>query len=219
MTPYQHTHNGQPIDLPALGKIVCVGRNYAKHAQELGNPIPKEPLLFIKPATSAVPMAAPIQMPQGHGPCHHEVELALLIGKTLRCANPEDVDDAVWGYGVGLDLTLRQLQSALKEKGHPWERAKSFDGACPLSEFEPGVVDWASINIRLTINDQVRQDGQTAHMLVPVRQLVAHISQTFTLNPGDVVLTGTPAGVGPLASGDRLRCELVGLCAHDTTVA
>lgn len=215
---FTHADGGQIPLTP--GKVVCVGRNYARHAAELGNPVPTTPLLFIKPQTSLVSMSdAPLTLPQGHGPVHHELELALVIGDTLRRADEAQAADAVWGWGVGLDLTLRELQSSLKGKGHPWERAKAFDGACPLSPIHPGALDWGALQLRLTINGQVRQDGQTADMITPTLALVAHISQTFTLLPGDVVLTGTPAGVGPLQSGDHFVCEIVGACRHEGRIA
>ena len=216
---YKHKDSvGEEIGLE-LGKIVCVGRNYADHARELNNPVPTEPLLFIKPASSAVSLEAPLVLPAGLGECHHELELALLVGARLSSASRAEVAAAIWGYGVGLDLTLRQLQGRLKAKGHPWERAKGFDGACPLSRFQRGSVDWGGLRLRLEINAEVRQDGLTADMIFPVLGLVEEMSAVFTLEPGDVVLTGTPAGVGPLSSGDRIKCEIVGHCAYETTVA
>ena len=204
-----------------LGKVVCVGRNYAEHAKELNNPIPAEPILFIKPATAVQAFSAPVRWPAGRGECHHEVEIAVLIGEPLKDASPEEAVKAVAGYGVALDLTLRDLQSKLKEKGHPWEIAKAFDGACPLSPFvRPGQIrDLADIHLSLSINESIRQDGNSSQMLTPIPQLLSYISQHFTLEPGDVVLTGTPAGVGPLQLGDQLRAELVGVLSAETSVA
>ncbi|MCX2781018.1 fumarylacetoacetate hydrolase family protein [Microbulbifer thermotolerans] len=192
------------------GKIVCVGRNYAAHAAELGNPVPEEPLLFIKPATAAVPMAEPIRLPAGRGSCHFEGELALLIGERLTGATPSEVPAAIAGLGLALDLTLRQLQSQLKKDGHPWEKAKGFDGACPLSPFVKlgSIPDWGDLTYSLWLNGELRQRGETALMLTPIPELVAYISAYFTLMPGDVVLTGTPAGVGELQSGDRIAMQL-----------
>ena len=197
---------------------MCVGRNYARHAKELGNPVPNSPLLFIKPATSAVPMAEPIRIPRGRGACHHEIELALLIGAPLVNADPEEVQAAIWGFGVGLDLTLRDLQDRLKAKGHPWERAKAFDGACPLSPFQKGALDWQDVRILMKINGEVRQEGHTRDMLFPVLGLVAHMSACFTISPGDVILTGTPEGVGPLVVGDRVECGIVGHASVQTVI-
>lgn len=207
---YRHRYTcSSECDLP-LGKIVCVGRNYAAHAAELDNPIPEEPLLFIKPATAAVPMAEPIHLPTGRGSCHFEGELALLIGERLTSANPADVPGAIAGLGLALDLTLRELQSKLKTDGHPWEKAKAFDGACPLSPFVKldWLPDWDALTFTLWLNDEIRQRGKTAHMLTPILDLTAYISSYFTLEPGDVILTGTPAGVGELLHGDRLTLQL-----------
>lgn len=207
---YQHQIlNGDVVDLP-VGKVVCVGRNYADHAKELNNPVPTEPILFIKPATAIVPLSPSFSIPDDRGECHHETEIALLIGKQLTKADAQDVRSAILGLGIGLDLTLRDLQSKLKEKGHPWEQAKAFDGACPLSNFVPAdeFNDFADLQVSLTVNGDVRQQGNTAQMLFPILALVARISHTFTLMPGDVVLTGTPSGVAPLAKGDELQLTL-----------
>lgn len=196
----------------ALGKIVCVGRNYAAHAKELNNPIPSEPILFIKPASSAVDLNSGFSIPEDQGSVHHELEIAILIGQPLMNANNEQVAESIAGIGLGLDLTLRDVQAKLKEKGHPWERAKSFDGACPLTNFvsvaQFSKDDWQDIGLRLEKNGQLQQQGSSADMLFAILPLIAHMSKHFSLLPGDVVLTGTPAGVGPLESGDSLLCTL-----------
>lgn len=209
MSDYQHFwKDGTAIHHP-LGKIVCVGRNYAEHAKELNNPIPDEPLLFIKPATAAVHITRPITLPAGKGSVHFETELAVLIGRPLTNASEDEARSAILGYGLALDLTLRDVQSKLKEKGQPWERAKSFDGACPLSPFVPAErLTGDHIHFTLDINGNRQQTGTTADMLNPILPLIAHMSQNFTLLPGDVVLTGTPKGVGPLESGHVLSLEL-----------
>jgi len=217
---YQHRFSDdRPCELPN-GKIVCVGRNYAEHARELNNPIPKQPLLFIKPSTALAALDQPLAIPRDRGECHHELELALLIGQPLSEARAEETLAAIAGYGLALDLTLRELQSQLKEKGQPWERAKAFDGACPVSAFVPAAAigDWKALRLQLQRNGALQQDGQCRDMLFPIEALLADISQSFTLQPGDIVLTGTPAGVGPLNPGDRLRCELDGLLTVETTV-
>lgn len=206
---YQHTLNGEQLNLP-LGKVVCVGRNYAEHAKELNNPVPTSPILFIKPATAVVPFADVIEIPKQQGECHHELEMSVLIGKPLKNASEDQVKDAILGFGLGLDLTLRDLQSKLKEKSHPWEIAKSFDGACPLSEFVPVAALSDPINMPLTllVNGNLRQQGITSDMITPLYALIAHMSKFFTLQPGDVVLTGTPAGVSALQPGDELLASL-----------
>ncbi len=219
MPDYQHHwKDGTPVHLP-LGKIVCIGRNYAEHARELNNPVPDEPLLFIKPATSAVHITRPLDFPRNQGAVHFETELAVLIGRPLTNASASDAEAAILGYGLALDLTLRDVQSRLKEKGQPWERAKAFDGACPLSPFV--CIDRlrrAHLTFTLDINRERQQTGDTRDMLNPIVPLIAHISTQFTLMPGDVVLTGTPKGVGPLESGQILSLELEDALFVETTV-
>jgi len=219
MSDYQHHwKDGTPVHLP-LGKIVCVGRNYAEHARELNNPVPDEPLLFIKPATSAVHITRPLQAPLDQGEVHFETELAVLIGRPLTHASAREVEAAILGYGLALDLTLRDVQSKLKEKGQPWERAKAFDGACPLSPFVPAEkLPEGNIHFTLDVNGQRQQTGDTDDMLNPILPLIAHMSKHFTLEPGDVVLTGTPKGVGPLVSGQTLSLELEDLLFVETHV-
>lgn len=218
---YQHQFSdGTPIDLP-LGKVVCVGRNYAEHARELNNPVPSEPLLFIKPATSVVPLANGFRLPTGRGAVHYETEIALLIGTPLSgTISPADAAGAIAGVGLALDLTLRELQDQLKAKGHPWERAKAFDAACPLSPFvrleqAPAL---NAIPLQLTINGELRQQGNSADMITPIIALLQHIAGVFTLLPGDVVITGTPAGVDVLNAGDELELAIPGALQQATRV-
>lgn len=207
---YQHHWmDGTPIDLP-LSKAVCVGRNYAAHAKELGNEVPSEPLLFMKPATAFCSLEKPLVLPKDQGEVHHEVEMVALIGKRLHHASEDEVRFGIEGYGIGLDLTLRDVQNQLKEKSHPWERAKAFDGAAPLSGFidARGVSVKQQLKLSLAINGEMRQSGHTGLMLFPTFALIAHMSRLFTLEPGDVIFTGTPAGVGPLHAGDQLLMKL-----------
>ncbi len=196
------------LDLP-VGKVVCVGRNYAAHAAELNNPVPSEPILFMKPATAVVPLERGWSIPLDQGDCHIETEMSLLIGSPLTKACEQQALAAILGVGIGFDLTLRDVQTQLKQQGHPWERAKAFDGSCPLSSFVSATgFDWSHAQLRLTRNGMLQQDGNSADMITPVAKLLALISQQFTLMPGDVVLTGTPAGVGAIQSGDLLEAEL-----------
>ncbi|MVW74276.1 fumarylacetoacetate hydrolase family protein [Pseudomonas xionganensis] len=210
---YQHHYtDGTPIHFP-MGKVVCIGRNYAEHAAELNNPVPSEPLLFIKPGSCVVPLDEGFVIPDDRGDVHFEAEIAVLIGKPLsKKPSAEEVLDAISGFAPALDLTLRDLQAQLKAKGYPWEVAKSFDGACVLAPFVPGdaVEDLTDIGIRLSINDAVRQDGNSRDMLNPILPMIQHICGHFSLQAGDVILTGTPAGVGPLSKGDVLELELLG---------
>ena len=212
--------NGVPFSF-VVGKIVCVGRNYAAHAAELNNPVPDAPVLFIKPADAACSAADPVVIPSDQGAVHHELEIAVLIGQRLCHATTEQVEGAIAGLGLGLDLTLRDIQSGLKEKGLPWERAKAFDGACPLTSFVSAseVRDWRDLSFSLTRNGEQQQVGHSADMLNPVLPLIAHMSSQFTLNPGDIIMTGTPAGVGPLVAGDQLTLTLEDWIEVSTTVS
>lgn len=202
---YQHQFVNQVDCKFPVGKVVCVGRNYADHIAELKNETPGEPLLFIKANNAMVDMHQDLVIPST-GECHNELELAFLIGDALSCASVEQAKQAVAGVGLALDLTLRDVQTQLKQKGLPWERAKAFDGSCPLSQFIK--TDALSLDedfsFQLKVNDQVRQQGNTQNMLWPWPELIAHISQVFSLFPGDVILTGTPKGVGPLNVNDQI---------------
>lgn len=217
---YQHRFlDGSSANLPT-GKIICVGRNYADHAAELNNPIPTEPMLFIKPSTSVVDMSAPFSVPEGFGDVHFETEMAVLIGKRLSHASLSEAEEAIVGIGLGLDLTLRELQGKLKEKGHPWEKSKAFDGSCPLSAFvkSESISDIQNVEVCLWVNGELRQKGNSAMMLNMVLELISHSSEFFTLEPGDVLLTGTPAGVGPVKLGDKLQVALDDLISVHTEV-
>lgn len=213
-----HWQDGTPIHL-GLGKIVCIGRNYAEHAAELNNPVPDSPLLFMKPSTSAVHMTRPVEIPKDRGEVHFETELAVLIGRPLTAASNEDARQAILGFGLALDLTLRDIQTQLKEKGQPWERAKAFDGACPLSPFVAAEkLPQPHLGFSLDIDGERRQTGDTSVLLNPVVPLLSYISHQFTLLPGDVVLTGTPKGVGPLLQGQVLRLQLEDTLTIETRV-
>lgn len=210
---YQHQYiDGTTIHFP-VGKVICVGRNYAEHAKELNNPIPTEPLLFIKPSTSIVSSNGGFTIPneKEKGNTHYETEIAVLIGKTLSGEpSQQEVLEAVAGFAPALDLTLRDVQAKLKEKGYPWEISKAFDGACVLTPFLPASTysDLTNIDLSLAINGEIRQQGNSSEMLNPIVALIQYIANIFTLQPGDVILTGTPKGVGPLKIGDRLVMEL-----------
>lgn len=204
---YQHRDcQGQAIALP-VGKVVCIGQNYQDHIAEMNSKTAPEALFFMKPSTALVPFGPSFAIPLAHGEVHNETELAVLIQKPLKAAAIDEVADAVWGCGLALDLTLRTVQAQQKALGRPWEIAKAFDGACPTAPFVP----WSSIaNVQelpfaLTVNGVPRQQGNTRLMIRSVVQMISEMSHWFTLLPGDVVLTGTPAGVGPLAAGDTLQ--------------
>jgi 2-keto-4-pentenoate hydratase/2-oxohepta-3-ene-1,7-dioic acid hydratase in catechol pathway len=197
----------------ALGKIVCVGRNYAAHAAELNNPLPTAPLLFMKPASAVAALNRPLLLPAGQGAVHHELEMAILLGAPLRASDGNvgttEIINAIAGIGIALDLTLRDVQDQLKRDGHPWERAKAFDGAYPLSGFiDARALDLQNLTLQLWRNGTLQQNGHTGQMLFSVLDLIAEISRHFSLQAGDVISTGTPAGVGPLVSGDELVATL-----------
>ena len=204
----------QGEDTPiAVGKIVCLARNYVAHAEELGNEVPSDPVLFIKPATSIIKDSEAVVIPDYSDDCHHEVELAVLIGKTASKVTAEDAMNYVSGYGIAIDMTLRDTQAMLKEKGYPWELAKGFDTSCPLSNFVPAdqIKDPHDLAIRLQVNDEVRQDANTGLMIRRIPETIAAITRAFTLEPGDLILTGTPAGVGRVVAGDRMFTEIEGI--------
>jgi len=218
---YQHKYvDGTSIHFP-MGKAVCVGRNYAEHAKELNNAVPTEPLLFIKPGSAVVALEGGFTIPADRGAVHYEAEIVVLIGKPLsKSPSREEVLDAISGFAPGLDLTLRDLQTKLRDKGYPWEEAKSFDGAAVLAPFVSADTfsDLTDIGIRLTINGEVRQDGNSRDMLNPIVPIIQHMAVCFSLQAGDVIMTGTPAGVGPLLAGDELVIELVGQKAFESSV-
>jgi 2-keto-4-pentenoate hydratase/2-oxohepta-3-ene-1,7-dioic acid hydratase in catechol pathway len=217
---YQHVFlDGTKCSLPT-GKVVCVARNYYDHIKELDNPVPSEPIFFIKPATAVQSLAEPIVIPGYSKNLHHETELAVLFGKPLSKAKADQIEDAIVGYGIGLDLTLRDVQQQLKEKGYPWEKAKAFDGSCPLSPFvtKEKLADPQDTFLKLTVNGTVRQHESTKLMINKLIDLIVISSAYFTYQPGDVLLSGTPAGVGQLRSGDVLELELDGKYRFQTRV-
>lgn len=224
-TPAHNTVDTTTAFAHAIGKVVCVGRNYAAHARELGNEVPTSPLLFMKPASSVVFLTSQaadtrVSDPQDNyivrpdpatfGETHYEAELCIQLSADLVKASPEQAKAAIGGVSLGLDLTLRELQSQLKAKGHPWERAKCFDGACVLGEWVAPAAfgDFTQAHYQLHINDKVVQDGDTSLMLFSVYELLADISHAFSLQAGDVIMTGTPSGVGVLQAGDVLTLKL-----------
>ncbi|NVK56509.1 MAG: fumarylacetoacetate hydrolase family protein [Alteromonadaceae bacterium] len=207
---YQHRNqHGDLIALP-VGKVVCVGRNYLDHIRELNNDVPDEPLLFMKPAGALCDVSEPLHIPVGQGPCHNELEVAVLIGKRLTKADTTAAAEGIHSVGLALDLTLRDVQSQLKAKGQPWERAKAFDRACPVSGFvaREEIDQLNDLAFSLIVNTALRQQGNTNMMMRDTLSLLCAISEVFTLEPGDIVLTGTPKGVGPLEAGDTLTLNM-----------
>ncbi len=200
--------------LPGLPKITvnsifCIGRNYAEHARELNNPVPKSPVVFTKPASSLIFDGDAIVIPEFTEDVHHELEMVVAIGETGKNIPAEQAQNHIAGYAIGLDMTARDVQSRLKEKSHPWDLAKGPDTFAPLGNFvEATQVNPADIHLSLKRNGTFVQQGTTSDMIFSVHQLISHLSKYFTLNPGDLIYTGTPEGVGPVQKGDQLEAVL-----------
>src|SRR5215208_8415165 len=188
-------------------KVVAVGRNYAEHARELGNEVPSTPVLFLKPSTAVVGPGDPIVRPDGVGPVDFEGELAVVVGKLVRRLSPGDAIQAVLGFTCANDVTARDLQRADGQ----WTRAKGFDTFCPLGPWIETDLDSSDLAVSTLVNGELVQDGTTADMIHGVADLVSYVSGAFTLLPGDVILTGTPAGVGMVEAGQRVEVEVEGI--------
>ena len=185
-------------------KIVAIGKNYADHIKEMGQPAPKDPVLFLKPSTSLVREPNPILLKKSLGEIHHEIELALIIGQYGKDIPKEKAMDYVGGYALSIDLTARTLQGDAKKLGMPWSLSKGFDYSCPISDVIPkdAIKNPDDIDIWLKVNDEMRQKTNTKNMIHDCSTLIAYISKYFTLEYGDIILTGTPSGVGPIKDGD-----------------
>jgi 2-keto-4-pentenoate hydratase/2-oxohepta-3-ene-1,7-dioic acid hydratase in catechol pathway len=188
-------------------KIVCVGRNYLEHARELGNELPKEPLIFLKPPSSVIGNGDPIVLPELSRQVEHEGEIGVVVGAQLRRAAVDEASRAVRGVVAANDVTARDLQRADTQ----WTRAKGFDTFCPVGEEAPAPRDLRDLTVVTRVNGRERQRGSAAAMAFDIPAILAYISQVMTLEPGDLVLTGTPAGVGKLEPGDEVEVEVVGL--------
>ena len=185
-------------------KIVAIGKNYADHIKEMGQAAPKDPVLFLKPSTSLVQEPNPILLKKSLGEIHHEIELALIIGKYGKDIPKEKALDYVGAYALSIDLTARTLQGEAKKLGMPWSLSKGFDYSCPISNVIPKeeIENPDNIDIWLKVNDEMRQTTNTKNMISDCSTLIAYISKYFTLEYGDIILTGTPSGVGPIKDGD-----------------
>ena len=188
-------------------KIIALGKNYGAHAAEFGSEVPTSPIIFLKPPTAVIGPGAAIVCPPSSQNVHHEAELAVVIGRRARSLRPEDAAAYIWGYTCGNDVTARDLQRLDQQ----WTRSKSFDTFCPLGPWVDTAFDPRDAGIICRVNGEVRQNARTADMVFGVSTLLAFISEIMTLEPGDVILTGTPAGVGPLLPGDTVEVEIEGL--------
>lgn len=188
-------------------KIVAVGRNYAAHIEEMGSTTPESPLLFFKPNTSVIGPEDFIVQPSWSSEISYEAELAVVIGRPCKDVPVERVDDVIYGYTIANDVTARDIQRQEEQ----WARAKGFDTSCPLGPVIDLDYDPTDVAIRSYVNGELRQDGRSSQMIRPVKELVSYISHSFSLLPGDVILTGTPAGVGTIRPGDSVEIEIDGL--------
>jgi len=189
------------------GKIVCVGRNYREHAKELGNEVPKEPLIFLKPPSSVIWEGDAIELPKASEKVEYEGEIGIIIGKRMRDVPEENAARSIRSIIAVNDVTARDLQ---KSDGQ-WTRAKGFDSFCPLGEESSSVPELSSLSVVTRVNGTVRQSGKSSEMVFSIPFLLAYISRIMTLEPGDLVATGTPSGVGPLAPGDVVEIEVPGM--------
>ncbi|AXE33522.1 fumarylacetoacetate hydrolase family protein [Chromobacterium phragmitis] len=204
-----------------VGNIFCIGRNYAAHAAELGNRVETEPLVFLKPTSALLDESEPIRLSDYSRDVHHECELVALIGKGGNDIPLARALSHVAGYGVGLDLTARDVQAGAKRNGHPWTKAKGFRGAACVSALAPAasVADPQRLTFELRVNGQLRQQGDAGLMLFSLADQISYLSRIYGLSDGDLIFTGTPEGVARLASGDRLDLSLHGLAAAHWEVA
>lgn len=193
-------------------RIFCIGRNYAAHVRELGHAEDGECVVFMKPATSLVAADAPLTLPRKRGAVHFEAEMTVRIGTAGRDIDEASAHRHIDAVGLGIDLTLRDLQTTLRERGAPWEACKAFDGSAPLGPWQPRPDgDLQALRFSCSVNGELRQEGDTGHMLFPVARILRILSETWTLLPGDIIYTGTPAGVGPLVAGDVITLQGDGL--------
>ena len=193
-----------------IRKIFCIGRNYADHAKEMKTDVPEAPVFFLKPTTAVIGEGGVIRIPSISKELHHEVEMTVLLGRGGKDITRGNALNFVAGYGIGLDMTLRDVQSEAKKKGLPWTLAKGFDTSAPLSAFVPAdqVSDPHNLDLKLDVNGVTRQQSNTKNFVFKIDELIAYISQFFTFERGDILFTGTPEGVAPAASGDRLVAQL-----------
>lgn len=193
--------------------IVCVGRNYADHVREMRSAVLSEPVLFLKPSTAYAPEGSPILMPAYTRNLHHELELGVVMGKRCSAVPEAAAMDYVGGYALCLDMTARDVQDECKKKGLPWTLAKSFTASCPVSAFVPKekIPDPHKLKLWLKVNGELRQEGETASMIFSIPYIISYVSKIITLEEGDIILTGTPKGVGPVKENDEIEAGIHGL--------
>ncbi len=204
----------------AIGKLVCSARSYKKHAQEMNSDIPKEPVIFLKPASSVIFNGDTIKIPKMSKCIHHEVELGIIIGAKCKNILKKDARNYVLGYLVALDITARDIQTEFKKKGWPWGIAKCFDTFAPISDvvLKEEVSNPQNLDISLTVNGEIRQSSNTRFMIFSIEEIIEFISKIMTLEPGDLIMTGTPEGVGEIVKGDVLEAKLGNICSLKVNV-
>jgi 2-keto-4-pentenoate hydratase/2-oxohepta-3-ene-1,7-dioic acid hydratase in catechol pathway len=192
-----------------VSRIFCIGRNYTEHVRELANVVPQKPVVFIKPATCLVAPGGEIHFPQHGSELHHEAEIVVKVGRQGRAVTEEEALTFVSAVTIGLDLTLRDVQSDLKKKGLPWEIAKAFEQSAPIGDFVSydGSLDLKNIPFGCKVNGKERQKGNSGEMIFSIPRLLVELSDIWVLRPGDLIYTGTPSGVGPLEIGDTIEVE------------
>ncbi len=195
-----------------VNNIYCIGRNYQKHVEEMGGETPGKPIVFCKPSSTIIYDGGLILLPPESKEVHHEVELVVAIGREGKRIKKENAGEYILGYGLGIDVTARDLQNEAKKAGNPWAIAKGFDTFAPISRFRrPETFDNINeMELRLEVNEKIRQHGNTRDMIYSVDQLIAYLSTIFTLHPGDLIFTGTPEGVSQIEDGDLIRATLGG---------
>ncbi len=205
-----------------IRRVFCVGRNYATHAREMGSdPNREPPFFFMKPADAVVPAEGALPYPPATSDLHHEIELVVALRTGGADIPPDEALAKVWGYGVGIDLTRRDLQAAAKDTGRPWDMAKGFDASAPCTPLRPVSAFGHPAEdacIRILVNGEVRQDGALSEMIWPIADIISHLSRLVTLAPGDLIFTGTPGGVGALQPGDRVHGEVAGVDEFDLEI-
>ena len=201
-------------------KIIGIGLNYVKHIDEMKSVPQKDPVIFLKPNSSLHDITQPIPIPKNNGAVHHEIELAVCIGREGSNIPVESAEHHIAGFGLALDLTLRDIQGKAKSSGLPWSIAKGFDCSCPISEFirKDNINDYNHLYLKLTINGSERQNSTTANMIFKIPFLIHYISKYFTLKEGDLIITGTPEGVGPLSEGDHIEASISDIASIKTHI-
>lgn len=216
LVPIEGETRGFPVR-----RIFCVGRNYAAHAAEMGNEVDREaPFYFTKSAHALCLSGATIPYPPGTGDCHHEMEFVVALGAEAYRVSEADAMESVWGYGCGIDLTRRDLQGAAKEKRRPWDLGKDFENAAIMGALTPKgrFGEIGAQALRLSVGARVAQEARLSDMVWSVPEIIAHLSRFYHLAPGDLIYTGTPAGVGPVGPGDHMRGEIEGLVPVEVTI-